>query len=109
VDVLPLWAPFVAAALALRERWIGAAVAVLGGLGALASFLLLAIPNLAFNGVESARLVEALDAMLPFDPFGLLPSFEVSAALPGAFLRSVPLVLLGVLLIFAGRRAGARA
>jgi len=109
VDVLPLWAPFVAAALALRERWIGAAVAVLGGVGALASFLLLAIPNLAFNGVESARLVEALDAMLPFDPFGLLPSFEVSAALPGAFLRSVPLVLLGVLLIFAGRRAGARA
>ena len=109
VDVLPLWVPFVALAIALRDRWVTAAVALLGGLSALASFLLLAIPNLAFNGVESARLVEALDAMLPFDPFGLLPSFEVSAALGGAFLRSVPLLVLGALLVLAGRRRGARA
>ena len=109
VDVLPLWAPFVAAALALRDRWIGAAAATLIALGALASFLLLAIPNLAFNGVDSTRLVEALDAMLPFDPFGLLPSFEVSAALGGAFLRAVPLVVVGALLVRAGMRRGARA
>jgi len=104
VDVLPLWAPFIAAALALRDRWITAATAVLLGLGGLASFLLLAVPNLAFNGVESARLIEALDAMLPFDPFGLLPSFEVSAALGGAFLRSLPLVLISALLLLAGAR-----
>jgi len=104
VDVLPLWAPFIATALALRDRWIGAATAALLGLGGMASFLLLAIPNLAFNGVESARLIEALDAMLPFDPFGLLPSFEVSAALGGAFLRSLPLVLIGALLLRAGAR-----
>lgn len=109
VDVLPLWAPFVALAIALRDRWITAVVALLGGLGALASFLLLAVPNLAFNGVESARLLEALDAMLPFDPLGLLPSFEVSAALGGAFLRSVPLLLFGALLVLAGRRRAARA
>jgi len=109
VDVLPLWAPFVAAALALRDRWIRAGGAALIGLGALASFLLLAIPNLAFNGVENARLVEALDAMLPFDPFGLLPSFEVSAALGGAFLRSLPLVVIGALLLRAGARRGAGA
>ena len=104
VDVLPLWAPFIAAALALRDRWISATTAVLLGLGGLASFLLLAIPNLAFNGVESARLIEALDAMLPFDPFGLLPSFEVTAALGGAFLRSLPLLLIGALLLRAGAR-----
>ncbi|GAC1459371.1 MAG: hypothetical protein NVSMB8_08910 [Candidatus Limnocylindrales bacterium] len=104
VDVLPLWAPFVAAALALRDRWITAVAAVLIGLGALASFLLLAIPNLAFNGVETARLIEALDALLPLDPFGWLPSFEVSAALGGAFLRSLPLVLIGALLLRSGLR-----
>lgn len=104
VDVLPLWAPFVATALALRDRWIGIATGALAALGALASFLLLAVPNLAFSGVETARLVSALDAMLPFDPFGLLPSFEVSAGLGGAFLRSLPLVLLGGLLLRAGAR-----
>ena len=109
VDVLPLWAPFVAAALALRDRWITAATGALVVLAALASFLLLAIPNLALNGVESARLIETLDAMLPFDPFGLLPSFEVSAALGGAFLRSLPLVVIGALLVGAGIRRGARA
>lgn len=104
VDVLPLWAPFVAAALALRDRWISAVFAVLIGLGAVASYLLLAIPNLAFNGVESARVIEALDAMLPLDPLGWLPSFEVSATLGGAFLRSLPLVLIGALLLRAGLR-----
>ena len=109
VDVLPLWAPFVAMALALRVRWITAATAVLGGLGALATFVLLAIPNLAFNGVESARLVEALDAMLPFDPFGLLPTFEVSAVLGGAYLRSLPLLAIGGLLLWSGLHRGVRA
>ena len=42
--------------------------------------------------------------MLPFDPFGLLPSFEVSAALGGAFLRSLPLIFIGALLLRAGAR-----
>ncbi|HUQ16430.1 MAG TPA: hypothetical protein VM070_01435 [Candidatus Saccharimonadales bacterium] len=104
VDVLPLWAPFVAAALGSRDRRTLVIVAPLLGLSALASFLLLAIPNLAFSGVETARLVEALDVMLPFDPFGWLPSFEVSAALGGAWLRSLPLLLICALLLGQGAR-----
>jgi len=104
VDVLPLWAPFLAVAFALRDRWVGAVSTGLIALGALASFLLLAIPNLAFSSVETARLVEALDTTLPFDPFGLLPSFEVSAGLAGAFLRSIPLLVICALLLGAGVR-----
>lgn len=103
VDVLPLWAPFVAYGIgALRV----AITAVLAALGGVATFFFAAIPNLAYNALGEARLVEALDQVLVVDPFGWLPSFEVPdlVALAVAWLRAIPLVAGVAALFWLGAR-----
>ena len=104
VEVLPLWAPFVALGLRRQGRTLAWLAAVLVGLGAAASFLFLAIPNLEFNGYDTARVITALDRILIVDPLGLLPSFEDPDAIGPALLRSVPLVLAAGALVLVGLR-----
>ena len=103
-DVLPLWAPFIGWTIASYTGRVRAAFAVVIGLGAIASFLLLAVPNLGFNTYDSARLVETLDRLLIVDPFRLLPSFEDPGALGPAFIRALPFAVATVLLTVLGLR-----
>ena len=94
VDVLPLWAPFVGLALPrLRGLAGGTVVWSLLSLSALATFLLVAVPNLGFNLNDTAQLAEALEDVLPVSPFSWLPSFQAPdpPALVAAWLWSVPL------------------
>ena len=97
VDVLPLWAPFVASAIAVArsavERiFVGALVAW----SALATIAFLGVPTWAYSAEES-RLAEQLRA-LPIDPLEWLPSFHVVGAspLPGALALAAGVVLLGI-------------
>ena len=103
-DVLPLWAPFIGLAIASAGGRVRAAFALVIGLGAIASFLMLAIPNLAFNTYDSARLLDTLDQLLIIDPLRLLPSFEDPAALGAAFARALPFAVATVLLALVGLR-----
>ena len=104
VEVLPLWAPFIALGLRRPGPLLAAIAALLVGLGAFVSVLFLAIPNLQFNLVDTAQVITALDRILILDPLGLLPSFEDPAAIGPALLRSVPLVAAGAALVVAGFR-----
>ena len=104
VEVLPLWTPFIALALRRPGPLLAVVAAALAGLGAAVSVLFLAIPNLEFNTVDSAQAITALDRILIVDPLGLLPSFEDAAAIGPALLRSLPLVVAGAALVFAGLR-----
>ncbi len=103
VDVLPLWAPFVAYGIVSLPR---AATVALVSLGAVASFFFAAIPNLAYNTIGETRLVEALDQVLVVDPFAWLPSFEVPnlGALAIAWLRATPFIAGVVALVWLGTR-----
>ncbi len=94
VDVLPLWAPFVGLALPRLRGLVGGTVVwSLLSLSALATFLLVAVPNLGFNLSDTANLAEALEDVLPVSPFSWLPSFQAPdpAALVAAWLWSIPL------------------
>ena len=102
VDFLPLWAPFVGAALAVaRSVWERALAAVLVGWSAIATIAFLAVPTWSYSAEES-RLLEVLRP-LPIDPLSWLPSFHVVGAspLPGAVALAV--VLVGVA-VFGTRR-----
>ena len=105
VDVLPLWAPFVGIAFATHRGRVRTAFLIVLALSAVATFFLVAVPNLAFNTYDSARLVGTLDRVLILDPFGLLPSFEDPQALAPAFLRAVPFALAVALVAAIGLRA----
>jgi hypothetical protein len=104
VEVLPLWTPFIALALRRPGPVLAVVAAVLAGLGAAATFLFVAIPNLEFNTVDSAQVIAALDRILILDPLGLLPSFEDASAIGPALLRSVPLVAAAAALVIVGVR-----
>lgn len=105
VDVVPLWAPLVALGLAAlggpAARWV---VRPVVALSALATFLLVAVPNLGYNLSHTSRLSEALEAVAPVSPLSWLPSFQAPdpAALAVAWLQSVPLWVACGLLVRAG-------
>jgi uncharacterized protein (TIGR03382 family) len=98
VDILPLWAPFVAAALAVGRSLLERALAlVLVAWSAIATTAFLGIPTWAYSAEES-RLAEQLRS-LPLDPLEWLPSFHVTGAspLPGAIALALAVLLLGAL------------
>ena len=98
VDVLPLWTPFVGAALAVaRAGWERALLAVLIAWSVLATIAFLGVPTWSYSA-EDSRLSEQLRA-LPFDPLAALPSFHVPGAspLPAALALLVALLALGAL------------
>jgi hypothetical protein len=98
LDVLPLWAPFVASALAVGRSIAERALAiVLVAWSAIATIAFLGVPTWAYSATES-RLVEVFRP-LPVDPLEWLPSFHVVGAspLPGAIALGLAVILLGVL------------
>ena len=104
VEVLPLWAPYIALGLLRPGRVFSTLATLLVALGAAASFLFLAVPNLQFNDGVSARVIAALDRILVLDPLGLLPTFGDTSAVGSAFLRAVPLVVIAAALVVFGLR-----
>ena len=94
VDVLPLWAPFVASALAVARTVVERALAaVLIAWSSLATIAFLGVPTWAYSAEES-RLVELFHPL----PLEWLPSFHVAgaASLPIAIALAVVVVALGL-------------
>ena len=106
VEVVPLAAPFVAYGLVVARRWLSA---LLLGLGALATFLLAAIPTLGLNSAFEHKLRNEVGAALGADPLGWLPSFQPVTPdwYVAAYLRLLPALALAALLVWLGRRRSA--
>ena len=102
VELLPLWTPFVAAALAAASLWQRAVTAALIAPSLVATLWLTAIPRLAYSGNES-ELVRWLTKYVPSAPLRWLPSFALDG-LPSAELRSLVLAIGIAFLVVLGAR-----
>jgi len=108
VDVLPLWAPFVAYGLLRARAWPERAVAaVLVAVSAVTSLILSAVPSLALNSAFDDKIRGAV-ARVGLDPLAWLPSFQpVSADWHApAYGALVPALALAGWLIVRGARSG---
>ena len=103
VEVMPLLAPFVAYGLLVIRPWLAA---LLFGLGALATFVLAAIPTLGLNSAFEHKLREQVADALGTDPLGWLPSFQPTTPdwYVGAYLRLIPALLAVALIAWLGRQ-----
>ncbi len=107
VDVLPLWAPFVAFGLAAARGLVLRAFAgVVVATSVLMTAFLLAVPSAALNTAFEDKPQQLLTGALGLDPLGWLPSFQ--PVTPDwwvvAYLRLVPAVAIVAALVWAGRR-----
>jgi len=103
VEVMPLLAPFVAYGLLVVRPWLAW---LLLGLGAVATFVLAAIPTTGLNSAFEHKMREQVAVALGTDPLGWLPSFQPTTPdwYVAAYLRLVPAVLLAAVLVWLGRR-----
>jgi len=103
VEVMPLLAPFVAYGLLVVRPWLAW---LLLGLGAVATFVLAAIPTTGLNSAFEHKMREQVAVALGTDPLGWLPSFQPTTPdwYVAAYLRLVPAVLLAAALLWLGRR-----
>ncbi|MEK7861460.1 MAG: hypothetical protein AAB284_08915, partial [Chloroflexota bacterium] len=117
VDVLPLWAPFVAYGLAVTRTAAGlgvaarlalrAAIGVAVFMSALAAVIFAAIPMAALNGAYDHKLQLIYDRVLGLNPLGWLPSFQPTTPdwYVGAYLRLIPALAIAGALAWYGARA----
>jgi hypothetical protein len=106
VDVLPLWAPFVAYGLTAVRAWPERVIAAFAvGMSALTSIVLNAIPTLALNTAFDDKIRTAVARVLGLDPLAWLPSFQPTtptwyltayAALLPALAVTAALLILGL-------------
>lgn len=103
VEVVPLLAPFVAYGIAAAGRWISGALLALG---ALATYILAAIPTTGLNSAFEHKLRDQVADALGLDPLRWLPSFQ--PVTPewwiAAYLRLIPALLAVAALYWLGRR-----
>lgn len=113
VDVLPLWAPFVAAGLmlAMHRSWAGwlattyAAIAIFTS--ALIAVVLGGVPSTALNSAFDHQVRFALAEIIgSLDPFIWLPSFQPTSAewVTHAYTRLIPAAAGAVALVLIGWR-----
>ena len=103
VEIMPLAAPFLAYGLFVVRGWLAA---LLLGLGALATFVIAAIPTIGLNSAFEHKLRDQIAVALGTDPLGWLPSFQPTTPdwFVGAYLRLIPALLVAAVLVWLGRR-----
>ncbi len=106
VDVLPLWAPFVASGLAVAtSASLRAVAAILVAFSALMTLFLAGVPTLAYQLNEN-RTFEVLAKYVPAEPLFWLPSFHVDR--DAAYAKSLVAFAALAALVVIGWRAARR-